>query len=68
MNTHIMLNGRSHPVTGPLPLAELLDSLGLANKPVVVEIDGAAILPRDHPSTTVQPDARVEIVMLAAGG
>lgn len=64
----ITLNGAPHPVDGPLALVQLLDSIGLAGKPVVVELDEQAIFPRDYPQTTVHPGARLEIVTLAAGG
>lgn len=64
----IQLNGKPHPIPGPLSLAELLESLGLAGKPVVVELDLAAVHPRDFPTTTVHDGSRVEVVTLAAGG
>ena len=64
----IILNGSPHPISGPQPLTELLDSLGLAGKPVVVELNEVPILPRDHPTTVVTADARLEVVTLAAGG
>lgn len=68
MNDSITLNGKPHPVAGPLGLCELLENLGLAGKPVVAELDGRAIFPREHATTTIQPGARLEIVTLAAGG
>ncbi len=64
----ILLNGASHPAGAPIPLSDLLDSLGLAGKPVVIELDEEAIFPRDYPTRIVGPGARVEIVTLAAGG
>lgn len=64
----IQLNGRPHPLPAPLNLAELLDTLGLAGKPVVVELDLAAVFPRDFAAATVRDGSRVEIVTLAAGG
>ena len=68
MNDSITLNGKPHPVAGPVGLRELLETLGLAGKPVVVELDGRAILPREHATITIQPGAKLEIVTLAAGG
>lgn len=64
----IILNGTPHPIDGPLPLDRLLESLGLAGKPVVVELNEQAVFPRDYPSTPVETGARIEIVTLAAGG
>ena len=64
----IQLNGRLRPLPGPLSLAALLDSLGLAGKPVVVELNQSVVFPRDYPLTLVSDGARLEVVTLAAGG
>jgi thiamine biosynthesis protein ThiS len=64
----ITLNGSPHPLDGAVTIASLLESLGLAGKPVVVELNEQAVFPRDYPQTQVEPGARLEIVTLAAGG
>ena len=64
----ITLNGEPRPISGALTLDALLLDLGLAGKPVAVELNEQAIFPRDYPQTLVEPGARVEIVTLAAGG
>jgi sulfur carrier protein len=64
----ITLNGAPHPLPQETTVERLLENLGLAGKPVVVELDGQAVFPRDHPRAAVKPGARVEIVTLAAGG
>lgn len=64
----ITLNGVPHPMGAPTRLDQLLASLGLASKPVVVELNAQAVFPRDYPQTDVLPGARIEIVTLAAGG
>lgn len=64
----ILLNGTPHPVAGEIALGELLGSIGLAGKPVVVELNEQAVYPRDHAATRVRPGDRIEIVALAAGG
>ena len=64
----ISLNGQPTPAPTPLTVEALLAHLGLAGKPVVVELDQQAVFPRDHSHTLVQNGARVEIVTLAAGG
>lgn len=64
----IILNGNPHEIAEPLSLTALLAGIGLAGKPVVVELDEQAVFPRDYPQTIVTDGARVEIVMLAAGG
>lgn len=68
MTATITLNGLPHPVADETTVASLLESLGLAGRPVVVELDGEAIFPRDHQQTLVRDGSRVEIVTLAAGG
>jgi len=68
MTATITLNGSPHPLPGELTLDQLLESLGLAGKPVVVELDGEAVFPRDHTQTRIADGARVEIITLAAGG
>lgn len=64
----ISLNGRPHDVAFPMTVADLLRSLGMEDKPVVVELDEWAVFPRDFAKTEILPGARVEIVVLAAGG
>lgn len=64
----ITLNGSPHPLDRAATIASLLDSLGLAGKPVVVELNQQAVFPRDYPQTPVEPGDRLEIVTLAAGG
>lgn len=64
----ITLNGNPHEIPPRQSLNALLESLGLAGKPVVVELDEVAVLPRDYAVTWVAAGARVEVVTLAAGG
>jgi sulfur carrier protein len=51
-----------------MTLTELLESIGFGGKPVVVELNGQAVFPRDYPGVLVEEGARVEVVTLAAGG
>lgn len=46
----------------------LLNELGLASKPVVVELNREAVLPANYPSTAVSDGSELEIVTIAAGG
>lgn len=64
----ITLNGAPHPLAAATTLDLLLASLGLAAKPVVVELNEHAVFPRNYPLTLVEAGARLEIVTLAAGG
>jgi thiamine biosynthesis protein ThiS len=65
---NIRLNGNPHNLAAPLTAAALLESLGLAGRPVVMEIDEQAVFPRDYPTREISDGAKVEIVTLAAGG
>lgn len=65
----IQLNGESRSFeAGELTLTGLLDLLGLGGKPVVVELDREAVFAKDYAGTEVRDGAKVEIVMIAAGG
>lgn len=71
MNTttmEITLNGRAHELTGSTTLSTLLESLGLAGKPVVAELNREAVLPRLFPETRINAGDSIEIITLAAGG
>ncbi len=64
----ITVNAAPRALPAALTVAELLADLELAGRPVVVEINEAAILPRDYPTIRLADGDRVEIVTLAAGG
>ena len=51
-----------------LSIERLLSELGLAGKPVVVELNRDAVLPTDYPTTSVSDGSELEIVTIAAGG
>lgn len=64
----ITLNGQTHELTQPMLLPALLESLGLAGKPVVVEHNHTALLPREMQAAQVQDGDLIEIVQITAGG
>jgi len=64
----IILNGDPHPCEPGLTVRALLDSLGLAGRPVLVERNGAALLPGEVATTPLAEGDRLEVVELAAGG
>jgi sulfur carrier protein len=64
----ITLNGQPHPLPAEITISALLDSLGLAEKPVVVELNQQAVLPRNFPQTLIHFNDQLEIITLAAGG
>ena len=65
----LVLNGSPRTFeAGSLTIASLLEALGLAGKPVVVELDREPVFPADYAATEVRDGANVEIVTIAAGG
>lgn len=64
----IQLNGSPHEIESTISVTDLLETIGLGGKPVVVEIDEQAVFPRDYPQVMIGDGTRVEVVMLAAGG
>ncbi len=64
----IQLNGAEHILERECSVSELLTSLGLSGKPVVVEWNGSALFPREFPETTVRDGDIVEIISIVAGG
>jgi len=55
---------------GPTETAQrtMLDALGLGGKPVVVEQNQAALLPRELDSACVSDGDVIEVVQITAGG
>ncbi len=43
-------------------------SLGFGLKPVVVELNGRALFPREHAETALKEGDVIEIVQITAGG
>ena len=64
----ITLNGEKRSFPAPLTLRDLLETLGLVGKPVVVEQNQAALLPRELNTATVNDGDVIEVVQITAGG
>ncbi len=64
----ITLNGQSRDLDGTQTVADLLAQLGLGGKPVVVERNQQALLPREIETTPVADGDVIEIVQITAGG
>lgn len=64
----ITLNGQKRELPAPTDLASLLETVGLAGKPVVVEHNQTALLPREITTTTINDGDVIEIVQITAGG
>ena len=64
----ITLNGEKRTFDSPLTVRALLDELGLGGKPVVVEQNQAALLPRELDTASVSEGDVIEVVQITAGG
>ena len=64
----ISLNGKPHTIEAEIKVSQLLEDIGLAGKPVVVELNEEAVIPRSFTQITLQGGDKVEIITLAAGG
>lgn len=65
---NVTINGQIHDIEEHLSILALLQQLGMAEKPVVVELNRVALFPRDFSQTSIPANAEIEIVTLAAGG
>jgi thiamine biosynthesis protein ThiS len=64
----ITLNGKKREFPEALTLSDLLEAVGLAGKPVVVEKNQHALLPREIATAGVEEGDVIEIVQITAGG
>lgn len=64
----ITLNGQTRTLDHAASVADLLTLLGLSGKPVVVERNHQALLPREMESTALADGDVIEIVQITAGG
>ncbi len=64
----ITLNGEKRELSGPQSVSSLLELVGLAGKPVVVEHNRQALLPREIDAATVNDGDVIEVVQITAGG
>ncbi|MBL9146768.1 MAG: sulfur carrier protein ThiS [Verrucomicrobiaceae bacterium] len=63
----ITLNGKKQD-TCATNISDLLKSIGLGDRPVVVEHNQRALLPREHAQTSLGEGDVVEVVQITAGG
>ena len=64
----IQLNGKDHPLDAQMSIQSLLISIGLGDKPVVVELNKHALFPREYATAPLEEGDQVEIITIAAGG
>jgi thiamine biosynthesis protein ThiS len=64
----ITLNGTKREFTDPMTMNSLLEAVDLAGKPVVVEHNQVALLPREIQTAAIRDGDIIEIVQITAGG
>jgi sulfur carrier protein len=64
----IKLNGKDHSLNKATNVETLLASIGLAGKPVIVELNKKALFPREYADSDLQDNDQLEIITIAAGG
>jgi len=64
----IQLNGETKEFQSSLTIQELLQSLQMGKKTVVVEVNKQAVFPRNYESYVLQSEDKVEIITISAGG
>lgn len=64
----ITLNGAPRELVVPQTVRSLLELIGLSGKPVVVEQNQTALLPREMDAAAVHDGDVIEIVQITAGG
>jgi sulfur carrier protein len=64
----LTLNGQAREMTIGMTLSELLASLQLADKLVLVERNGDAVARADFPVTSLSEGDTIEIVRMVGGG
>lgn len=66
----ITLNGESREFDAPrfVAVTDLLTEIGLSGHPVLVELNGRALLKAELPDNEINHGDQVEIVRMVAGG
>ena len=63
----VTLNGTPREVPAQLSVLDLLDYLGFGGQPLLVELNGVALLKSEWQTVTKESD-RIELVRVVAGG
>ncbi|MGA2618628.1 MAG: sulfur carrier protein ThiS [Thermoguttaceae bacterium] len=64
----IVLNDQPHEIAAGSTVADLLALLGLAGKPLAVEVNRQLVPRHEHAGRELAPGDRLEIVTLVGGG
>jgi len=65
---NVVVNDQSQELPDGATVAELLESLGLNDRPVAVEVNTKLVTKAQHTLCTLAEGDRVEIVTLVGGG
>ncbi|MDP1563409.1 MAG: sulfur carrier protein ThiS [Pirellulaceae bacterium] len=65
---HVTVNDQPQQYPGPLTIAELLERLGLADRPVAVELNQELVPKSQHGTARVKDGDCLEVVSLTGGG
>lgn len=65
---NVILNGKPHTLSADATVTDLLATIGFAGRPVVVELNKEALLPREHVSRVLKDGDVIEVVQITAGG
>jgi len=68
MNITLNVNGKAQEAAENTSILQLLETLGLSDKPVVIEHNKTAIFPRDYKDIILSENDQLEIISIAAGG
>lgn len=64
----ITVNGQRRPLPAPGTLVAVLESVGLADKPVAIELDGEVVPRGRFAECLLSGGERIEIVTFVGGG
>jgi thiamine biosynthesis protein ThiS len=64
----IILDGMEHEVPEGMTVLRLLEQEGEPVTHVLVELNGRHLLQRDYPTTLLEENDRLEVILPAAGG
>lgn len=65
---NLTINGETRKFNSGINIQTLLVELGLADKPVVVELNQKALAPSEFESQNLSDNDQLEIITIAAGG
>jgi sulfur carrier protein len=64
----LIINGSPRELNAVRNLAEVIEQLGLAGKPVVAEVEGEVVTSEDWSGTAISPGMSIELVHFVGGG